>query len=448
MKILILIMCVLTSSVGRAEIDSRVVDQVIAGAINRVLELQSKVDGVYHQGEWPIQISTNGVASSIGLGKPGAEYEDPSSFVTALTHNLLAEIYLGDNSYNQIPDALRMARDSFKYYESKEGYNFWPLYKSSLGFKARRPKYLPTAFFLKGFENIPADSDTHSGVALAKKLGTLVDTNLSQSSYNFDFELSKIFAYTDTNRPSSHPYNAQLSYKNTGAFLTWLHRESGFVDPIAVILPSFFGTRIPFGINDVDCVVNGNILRAISYSENKQNYPLESSCNYLKKVVANQDFGKCGLYYSSRYYLHYLLSEAQSLGISCLDEVMPKLQKDILQNYDPAQNGWFSSKKDLDIVHSNLFSVRALMLTGSAHDQILKPVVDASIIRILKFAKQDSKGNYYWEKGNFFNANPYLRYDAVWKSESYTTALAVNTLVAYKFWLSNKNLSQVSVNTF
>ena len=153
MKNLILIFFVFTSSVGRAEIDSRIIDEVIAGAINKVLDLQSKVDGVYHRGEWPIQISTKGVASSIGLGKPGVEYEDPSSFVTALTHNLLAEVYLGDNSYNQIPAALRIARDSFKYYESKEGYNFWPMYKSPFGFKARRPKYLPTAPFLKGFQN-------------------------------------------------------------------------------------------------------------------------------------------------------------------------------------------------------------------------------------------------------------------------------------------------------
>src|SRR4051794_30256422 len=69
--------------------------QEIASGIRYLEASQAKPgDGAYLPGEWPIQLTTGPVVAGLGIGRAGESFEDPSAFVTAKTHNLLAETYL------------------------------------------------------------------------------------------------------------------------------------------------------------------------------------------------------------------------------------------------------------------------------------------------------------------------------------------------------------------
>jgi len=123
--------------------------------------------------------------------------------------------------------------------------------------------------------------------------------------------------YTDTNRSKEHPLNLLWKEADSGAFLTWAEDEA----------PAKPVNRIMDLINDVDCVVNLNILTALSlYENNIDRLPLltvqakEASCTLTHKIISNAQEERCGTWYTrpSHFYLAY--AKAYKADTFCIQQ--------------------------------------------------------------------------------------------------------------------------------
>src|SRR5690606_12975251 len=113
-------------------------------------------------------------------------------------------------------------------------------------------------------------------------------------------EVFRTFAkFRDVNR-KPHSYNRVYNYQNTGAFMTWLIDENDLQMPRGIAPPEA-GPRIPFGRNDMDCVVNTNVMKLLTWSGHTQTPGYVQTCEYLKKTIDLKDYGYCGIYYPNKF---------------------------------------------------------------------------------------------------------------------------------------------------
>ena len=130
--------------------------------------------------------------------------------------------------------------------------------------------------------------------------------------------------FTDTNRSSSHPLNIQWKEENTGAFLTWAEEEAPKKSP----------NRIMDLVNDVDCVVNLNILGALSLYENtikplppKTQVAKEKSCLLIHDVIVHNKEDRCGTWYTRPSYFYLAFAKAYKADTYCIDQDLSLILK-------------------------------------------------------------------------------------------------------------------------
>jgi hypothetical protein len=185
----------------------------------------------------------------------------------------------------------------------------WALYRTPDGHPMRfadQPR-LPYAL-IKAFD-IPNDLDTASQAFLW--LQARGEREAFRTAY-----ISLLGAWTDTGRTRQHEQEARWKELDSGAFLTW-------TEPDRTDLPS---SRIPSGVNDVDCVVNLNILTSLyAFERTGASLPeavwtaRDAACSLLNQAVRDAASDRCALYYDeTQFYLAY--ARALTSGVSCLEE--------------------------------------------------------------------------------------------------------------------------------
>ncbi|KHD89471.1 MAG: hypothetical protein OM95_03685 [Bdellovibrio sp. ArHS] len=399
-------------------------DKQISSALDFIEHYQTTGNEGYEPGQWRARV-TSYVPSPIGVGKFNVPYDEPTAFVASSVANVLAEIYLKNPHYHQIPALLRQTAEGYQKYYWGTLFNFYPP-TTFRGVKVRQPRFMYLASQWKGFANIPPDADTTS-----VSYTTLHYLELIGGQKNSPLPAQVIKAFStarDLNRVP-HAYNAAQGQVNTGAFLTWLWDEKNPAMPRNIFAGPHRGTRIPFNFNDVDCVVNGNILKLLTLVKKTSGPGYQASCEHLNRVVRLKQFYFCGMYYPSYYALPYTMATAIAGGTSCLEPSRQRLLNYIIskQNMDGSWRNSFLARPDS--IHSTAWALNALMLLGDPENELHRKRVQRGLRFLLAQAQKDSAGRTYWPGQVFYAATFIARYPVVWRSSAYTTALVAKALL-------------------
>lgn len=248
----------------------------------------------------------------------GARVEIPesNSFMTLQTLILLHQInqrYQLDDieNINSIANKqlLNYVNDSIKTDEVEGTISFWPLIESKDGnwIRSFDTKWYNTSMRIL---NIGNDFDTSSQA--------FDWFYLTQQNKNFLIKFVKsVGKFTDTNRINEHFRNLEWKNKDTGAFLTWAEDE----------LPKKQNNRIMDLVNDVDCVVNLNILTALSKYENyiddlpKDTFKAkENSCKMINNIIDQHKESTCSTWYTKKSHFYLAYAKAYQSDTFCIQD--------------------------------------------------------------------------------------------------------------------------------
>ncbi|MGZ3771776.1 MAG: hypothetical protein ACXVCP_17900 [Bdellovibrio sp.] len=388
----------------------------------------------YEPGQWRSQV-TSYTPSVFGIGRYAQPFEDPSVFVASSVGNVLAETYELDSRYGEIPGMLEKIPEGLERFRWGSLFNFYP-WKIVNGQKIGGPRFMYLAPHLRGAMFVPPDADTTSVTYTFLHYLNSIQKDISPKNHDAFLPEQVVKAYAqflDLNR-KPHPFNAVQKQFNTGAFLTWLTNEKDPEMP-GTFAPPAKGPRIPIHINDVDCVVNTNVLKLMTYAGMTSTRGYKNSCDHINKISRQRKFFYCGMYYPSNYVLPYTIAADLEAGASCLQPS----KSFVLQYLVSKQQEDGSWRNNLlarpDYIQSTVWALNALMILGNPKNKIHRYKVQMGVRYLLSQSQKDSAGRVFWP-GQVFFAGPLIsRYPIVWRSTAYTTALAVKALVlADKKW--------------
>lgn len=452
----------------------------IEGSLNYLEDSQVKktVGTEEFKGEWPSYMKLN--KKTLKLGNAGKIAKDSNSFTSSSIMSSLSEVMALRPQYaKKITPMLESAIPQLMTYKVGDAFGFWPVLDRSAHLtkkgkapdKVRRPNnfYLRDSF-INNASNVPEDADdtAMAYVALAK-IQKLNDSKLYPHKVEIPTSIKAIFdKYRDTKRNSIHYYNVlHGGHHKNGSYLTWFGKEKIFT-PLSWIPIGHKERYIPYGANEVDCVVNTNVLYALATFGEMDAEGAKASCDFINKAIEKKEFAHCGLYYPNRYHFHYTASRALNNGASCLDKSYDLLLNDLLENQTadgsletprPAEwtlkfltviNGmevgdpkdhcnyedtsWLSTYDPYDRLQSTVNGAYSLMELYPKASPIQKKKILAAMEKNVAFLMKNAvkDGNKVsWKGGIFFAGGTLVRDDLNWHSDSYTTSMVTELLVKY-----------------
>ncbi|MGK0367249.1 MAG: hypothetical protein ACI9QD_000383 [Thermoproteota archaeon] len=433
-----------TSSIEDQSLKDELEIAVISG-LDYLKHSQVKEEIPYKElkGEWPSYMTNK--QGFLLLGNKGKAARDSNSFSTSTIHNLLAEMYIHNPNLSLIPFMLAPAIENILTYRKGESFNFWPwipmkeiMIKKNESLKDMPLVRGPTHYelpgkFINNAANVANDSDdtaqAYRALFLNKAIAEMDDSDMDAPSWS-NKKIGHVFSeYRDHKRHKAHFYNRVKKIgKNTGAFLTWLSHERKWL-AMRDVLPKRDGNYIPYGVNDVDCVVNTNVLSALTmYGELYSTEGAAKACTFINEAIQKDQFNKCDVYYPNRYTLHYTAAHAMSLGAECLQESMDEIITDLYKHQE--NDGSWTEKWSKDKTQSTAYALNALLETGDSspitHTMILKG------IRYLLDHSETSGNGVSWKGGIFFSGGTIIRKAVVWISDPVTTAYVTAALEKYR----------------
>ena len=439
MKLFILLCFPLLVSLNAFAKTAPSVDEAISKSIQYVAQkqFQEKMD-LYNKGEWPVQMKSYFLPAILGVGKLFARpTEEPTAFGTSTIINLLSEIYFVRPELSQIPKMVNDGIASLTGYENSGIYSYYP-FKQYRGTTVRGPLaegYVPN--FIAGLTNIPSDADTTSATYMALAYANSINTGKKLSDFAVPKETLETFnSFRDVNR-TAHYYNWLDGIKQTGAFLTWFQNEKDPAMPKGLFSKPDKGTRIPFGKNDVDCVVNANVMRLLQSTQNTAQPGFNDSCQFLNSVILQQKQRMCGIYYPNSYAVFFTISNVYKAGAQCLEKSRaPAIQFIISTQKDDGSWDNEPGIGRLDNVQSTALALNALLNYVDQGNPQYRSAVQAAVFYLLNRAKREGDDKIFWDGEVFFSAVAQARNTVLWRSDSYTTALAALALVKAQTFLS------------
>ncbi|MGZ3650329.1 MAG: hypothetical protein ACXWSC_04005 [Bdellovibrionota bacterium] len=376
--------------------------------------------GIYAAGEWPSQVYSSPLPALFGIGRLEGD-EEATAFSTASVMNELAEIRDVRPELAQISALLGAALPSLERYREGDLYNFYPplLWQ---GVRVHQPAAMRLSPQWKGITNVPQDADTTSAVYAARfYAGTL---NALPSS------VARSFARFRDRAREPHWYDRDLGFSNTGSFLTWQFDENDPSMPRSFFADPAEGTRIPFGHNDVDCVVNLNVLRTLALTKTTQQPGRAAACRLAGEVVAGEKYARCGIYYPNTYAFAYSAAMADKVGETCLRPYGARLVEFVLRNQS-TDDGWFNlgNQEVNDRVQSTAFAMIALARFGSSGVSRVRSALRRGTRFLYSRVKRSANGAMYWPGETFFTATAAARSLVDWRSDSFTTAVALGAIL-------------------
>ena len=294
-----------------AEKHSESIEVIIEKSLKFIEVSQKKQnDGLYFKGEWPVDMRSYFLPALLGVGKLFAQpVDEPTSFATSSISNILAGIYFENSKYQQIKPMIKYGLISVEQnYKVGDVYSYYSEMDFN-GTTVRGPRavrdYIPE--YIQGLTHIPPDADTTSVTYVAKFFDALMNQTKKIEVPQGALETFSMFR--DLNR-TSHYYNWLDGVRKSGAFMTWFIDEKSPTIPKSVFDKPDLGARIPFNFNDVDCVVNANVLRMLTLTENKNQAGYKESCDVLNFSVLNNLQSQCGIYYPNSFAVFFTISNA------------------------------------------------------------------------------------------------------------------------------------------
>lgn len=385
----------------------------ISSALKHLERVQVDENGAFEEGEWPTYVTSILFPSLAGVGRWGKPYPEATIFTTASIVNILNDMAETDPRLTRIPAMKARAFRQFESFSMDPFYNFYPLRKRR-GVWVRGPRHLPIPPYVRGWSHIPPDADSTSVAYMAQKKP--VPERVFQAFARF----------RDVNR-KPHYYNDRLNTVNSGAFMTWLMDEKDPRMPRRPTRPDL-GPRIPFGTNDVDCIVNANVLKLLTYHRRSDLPGYKESCRLLQNMIEQEEYGRCGVYYPNDYLLALQVGELKKLGATCLNHHEGKVLKYLLENQS-TDGSWSNYPPNrADHIQATAVALNALTLLANPSSPRHQKRVKLAAQYLLRHSQRDRQGDYYWKGQVFFSAVAQARYSIVWRSSAYTTALAAQAL--------------------
>jgi hypothetical protein len=385
----------------------------------------SAADGDYVAGEWRSEVYSTPLPALVGVGHISGD-EESTAFATAGVVNELEMIRaVRPDLTHTIAPMMKKAIPSFERYREGHLFNFYPPMISN-GVRIHQPASMRLTKMWKGITNIPEDADTTSTVYTAKHFASLLDGR----SEVVPFAVSRSFEnFRDVNR-QSHWYDKKIGIENTGAFLTWQMDEN---DPN---MPQHFtenptdGVRIPFKRNDVDCVVNMNVLRMMAVNKSSNSAGRNAACKMGAEIVQNESYAKCGIYYPNTYNFAYSASQADEAGETCMRPYASRMVDFILRNQN-SDGGWFNQGNILELndrVQSTAFAMLSLERFASSNPAA-RAAIRKGVLFLYSNLRRSEAGGLYWPGETFFTATAIARSLVDWRSDSFTTVVALAAIV-------------------
>jgi hypothetical protein len=414
------------------------VNEVIDKSLQYLKTEQFKQDqGLYTAGEWPADMRAYFLPALLGVGKLFAQPTDePTSFATSSVMNLLAETYFAKPSLKQIPEMINLGVTSLSKYKNDDVYSYyqWQEYR---GVKVRGPLaggYVPS--YNRGLTNIPTDADTTSTTYTALAFSNLINHDIKTSDFNVpQAALDTFEEFRDVDR-KSHYYNWLDGIRKSGAYLTWFQNELDPHMPRGVFPKPDKGVRIPFGFNDVDCVVNANVIRLLTLTNNTSSAGYKDSCSLLNFVIEKNKQSQCGIYYPNSYAVFFSISNAFKAGAQCLSESKSKAISFIIST-QKEDGSWDNEPAigRIDTVQSTALALNALMNYTEKNSPQYHHAIKAGVNYLMHEYSKKSETEFYWKGEVFFSAVAQARNTVLWRSNSYTTALVTLALVRSQVYL-------------
>ncbi len=443
------------------------IQTLIDGGIKFLAKIQKKEthNTEYFKGEFTSTMTMD--HSFPFLGWRGKFAPDSNNFTTASVYLALAQIYESNpQSYREIPPLLNLAHENMKLFRDGDGFGFWqfipvrehvphrlpnhPLVQDP-NFKVRRSNN----FFLKTLafnfvENIPNDSDDtalgYIGISYQKKFHE-AEPEIFNAPMEIPSSIGSLFSrYVDVDRIKFNPFNRIYGTRRlkgpTGSFLTWFRDERPGVRDT---LPKIGDSYVPFGLNDIDCVVNANILSALArYDQLESGGGTKGACSFLNQVVKNKTYATCGMYYPNWYNYFHNATMALNNGALCLEENLDMLINDLLEDqFEDGQWHSYFNGEDFDEIQATAYAFSALVNIKLSHQKYhlqistklmekINQALDKSYRWLVKEATRHDDKSVSWSGGIFFSGGTVVRKAVTWRSDAYTTALIIRSLNYYK----------------
>jgi hypothetical protein len=421
-----------STKVSAIEVDPQKIRQVVQSSLKYIASEQVQQDSdIYLKGEWPTSIVSTALPAALGVGKPVGHDDEATAFTTGSVINALASLYkenpdmTQNPEFQKIPSLIAQAVPTFERYREGDLFNFYPprMWK---GVRVHQPADMTLIFAWKGFTNIPQDADTTSVV-----YGALLNSaEINHQQYRVpETALASLQNFRDIDR-TSHFYNRREDRHNTGAFMTWQFDEKSPYMPRFWFASPEKGTRIPFNRNDVDCIVNLNVIRMLALNKTPQVEGRQEACAMINDMIRNEEHATCGIYYPNTFNLSYSVVQAEKAGAACVQEDRKKQIVEFILKRQSDDGGWDNEKNTWqDRVQTTVFAMTALLEFGDLKEVRIQSSLKYGAHYLLQNMKRSKQGDYYWKGETFFTATAIARSLVIWKSNSYTTALAANALL-------------------
>jgi len=439
-----------------------------------------------YAGEWSSSIHALTQYIHTGDGQAPLTIPDSNMFVTASILYPLAFVTEADRG--PLHAMIQDATQSIRHYKRGDAYSFWRVHASStLPYQVVGPLNIPVKIFdilalgVKPGQKVPED---HGATIRPGWIPAMLDKGINPIGFESFFNIPvdaddtalAMIAYRlfpdSTSEPEPLEALSQVLLRhrdvdrvfedrrdrwkgqNSGAFLTWLKDESL---PIPEAFRPDSGT-MPFGINNVDCVVNANVLFALGLSGHQDDPVVQSTLGVLNRAIDLEAWPYCGLYYPHKMMLPYTLTRAyrdgglQHPGMKqALGRIVIRLLAD--QKETKALNarhaGAFSGGVDQTYDLATALAVNALLNIGRDIPRDLgllddyqhaieqgiqfllkhKELMDVQFPEALAGIYQPGQRAAVWKPGIFFSAS--VQKAAQWRSEPYTAAIVVEALAKY-----------------
>lgn len=402
----------------------------IRSALEFLNHYQTTGDDGYHPGQWRSRV-TSYAPSAVGVGKFGIPFEEPSVFSATVVANILAEIYFLNPKYKELPSLIFKTQAGLDPYRwNNHLFSFYPS-KYYRGVKIVGPKYMYLAKPWWGFANVPPDADTNAATYIYLHHLESLRRGLLPEKFNAHVasEFLNTLSHTRDLHRRPHTYNLAQGHINTGAYLTYMLDENDPIMPRFPFTPPDKGPRIPFAKNDLDCVVNANLLKLLTLAGKTQMPGYQASCHHLQKVVKLRQNFFCGMYYPSLYALPYSMAAAIESGASCLEPSRDELVHFLIKKQN-ADGSWRNSiLARPDLIQSSAWALNSFLLLADPQNSQHRKVAQRGIQFLLSQMQKDSSGRSFWKGEVFFAAIFVARFNVVWRSSAYTTALVTKALV-------------------
>ncbi|WP_413288536.1 hypothetical protein [Bdellovibrio sp. HCB337] len=385
----------------------------ILSALKYLESTQATRSGDYEPGQWATEVTAILLPSMVGVGAWGKPYPEATIFTTASIVGVLQEMQDSDPTLRQIGPMVEKAIDGFAPFYMEPFFNFYPPRKRN-GAWVRGPRSMFLAPYFRGLAHIPPDADSTS-VTYWVLRGPVPET------------VVQTFARIRDVDRKPHSYNRRSGNVNTGAFMTWLMDEKDPDMPHRFWQPEL-GPRIPFGTNDVDCIVNANVLKLLTRIQRDEIPGYKESCEFLKKSIRHSEYGRCGIYYPNDFMLAMSVGELKQMKASCTASEEPTVLRYLLETQ--SQDGsWMNAPPARpDRIQATVAALNSLLLLGDSQNSVHRKRVHKAVNYLLAHSRRNRDGHLNWRGQVFFSAVAQARFSVVWRSTPYTTALAAMAL--------------------